>query len=250
MFDTVDGVITDTQVIGTATITQTGVTDYGDYVRIYISGTNITVTLWHSIGVYNSPTYVATVSNDPVFVGDGTETIIWGAQIEARSFPTSYIPTVGSSVTRSADFPSVPATSFMNSFNYTFDIEIDLYDADVTSGVFEGRNSTGDRISMYITSDGTLAIEVIYQGVSQPSEFYTIPARNDKIKIALSIAENNLEVFVDGISVDTGNSILVPSIDTIYLGRMNWGWQMNGHISKFKVHPYTITAAGASKMHA
>jgi hypothetical protein len=42
---------------------------------------------------------------------------LWGCQGEAGSFPTSYIPTTSSTVTRAADIASVTGTNFSNWFN-------------------------------------------------------------------------------------------------------------------------------------
>ena len=54
------------------------------------------------------------------FSGDGVSGIdVYGFQSEIGSFPTSYIPTSGSAVTRAADAASITGTNFSSWFNQT-----------------------------------------------------------------------------------------------------------------------------------
>ena len=66
----------------------------------------------------------ATTTEEPGFGanvnGDGTKGFYtWGYQVEAGAFPTSYIPTSGSTVTRADDFATIKGTNFTDFYNQT-----------------------------------------------------------------------------------------------------------------------------------
>ena len=76
---------------------------------------------WYRLGIVVTPTVspvvwvnlIAPAGLSSVFTGDGYSGIyLWGAQLEAGAFPTSYIKTEASQVTRAADSASMTGTNF------------------------------------------------------------------------------------------------------------------------------------------
>jgi hypothetical protein len=62
--------------------------------------------------------YATTADGTSSYLGDGTSGIyVYGAQLEAGSFATSYIPTVASTVSRSADVATMTGTNFSTWYN-------------------------------------------------------------------------------------------------------------------------------------
>ena len=68
-----------------------------------------------SSSVYVGP---ATGNGGASYTGNGTSGLyLWGLQLEAGSFATSYIPTVASTVTRNADVATMTGTNFSSWYN-------------------------------------------------------------------------------------------------------------------------------------
>ena len=65
--------------------------------------------------------YVSNSESTTNFAGDGSSGMyFWGAQMEASPFPSSYIPTNGSTATRGLDLTRVEGTDFSNAFGTEF----------------------------------------------------------------------------------------------------------------------------------
>jgi hypothetical protein len=80
--------------------------------------------------------YASTGNNILIFTGDGTSGIfVWGAQLEAGAFATSYIPTVASQVTRNADQAALTGSNFSGWYSQpegTFIAQFDMIGGSAT----------------------------------------------------------------------------------------------------------------------
>jgi len=144
-----------TGVLGTEEAGVTGlIEDYGSgWYRCSITFTTDVADTSGNIRVF-----LADADNDTTVALDGTSSIlIYGAQFEAGSTPSSYIPTDGSTVTRAADVMTIPAANlpwptpeFIGSelvTNGTFDTDTDWTKDPLSSGV------------PWVISDGVASID-------------------------------------------------------------------------------------------
>jgi hypothetical protein len=150
--------------------------------------------------------------------GDGTSGVyIWGAQLEAGSYATSYIPTTTASVTRNLEDSSV--TSFSSGIGQTEGV---LF-TEVTFGSTDNGTkwiaflwlSGSSYIGIYTDSNGRIFAEITNSGIqfSAISSVFALP--NEKHKIALAYKANDFAFYIDGVQIALDNSGTVPACDQV-----------------------------------
>lgn len=116
VFDLQDGVIVKT----TASVTASSITPMGNgwFRCAYTSSMSTGTSADRYIFAANDTT-AAAGTNPTNYAGNGTTVgvYVWGVQTEAGAFPTSYIPTVASQVTRTADVATMTGTNFSDWYN-------------------------------------------------------------------------------------------------------------------------------------
>lgn len=202
-------------------------TSYGNgWWRIVVSGTS---------GAGTSGDIIIQLCNaagSNSYTGDGTSGLfIWGAQLEAGAFATSYIPTVAAQVTRSADAASMTGTNFSSWFNGTagtFAINFDAFDRNGTiATVSDGTSS--NRFVNYPANSTQL--DIITGGVNQGSLGGGAISLNTATKLAYAYATNDAALSLSGGAVVTDTSLTLPSVNQMRLGASSGGGALlNGHI--------------------
>jgi hypothetical protein len=177
------------------------------------------------------------------YTGDGFSGIyIWGAQLEAGAFPTSYIPTVASQVTRSADAASMTGANFSSWYRAD---EGTLYGEAVTrtnvaiftawDGTQNNRVAIASRASGIIGSSGF----VIYNNTAQTAFTFTHANNN---KVALAYANNDVATTLNGAAVQLDTSASIPSTNQAVIG-FDGAARVTGWIRKIAYYPKRLANA-------
>jgi hypothetical protein len=136
---------------------------------------------------------------------------IWGAQVEAGSYATSYVKTEAAAVTRVADAASKTGISSLigQTEGVLFiDMEFNGYDSETKWIAFLGTGS--NYIGIY-TNNGSLFTAEVSNGTAQFLSVSFAFVVGQRYKLALAYKANDFAFYVNGTQVATDNSGTVPA---------------------------------------
>jgi hypothetical protein len=181
-----------------------------------------------------------------VYTGDGTSGLfLWGAQVEAGAFATSYIPTVASTVTRASDTPTITGANFASWYNAsegTIVVSADSFRGTAgTARTFQFDDGTADN---NIRAAGQSTLQVVDATVTQASLSPTplIPFDGTVFKFASAYKANDFASVTTG-AVATDTSGTVPTVTQLALGRGVGGTILNGHLRTLTYYPQRLADA-------
>jgi hypothetical protein len=194
---------------------------------------------------------IATADNGPSsYTGNGTSGLfIWGAQTEVGAFATSYIPTVASTVTRTADQAVIAAPMFAPWYNQSagsFLVEVVTFKPttlaasviaiDVSDGGINNRDYLG------FVSTAAEARTVVGGAVQAViNQNYTANAVE---KLAYAVAANDFAFVRNGSLAGTDPSGTIPTVNRMFIGNAAGSAAfLNGHIRSINYYPLRLTNA-------
>jgi hypothetical protein len=239
--------------LSSGTIIQTGGTNSNVTITPYPNGwyrCSTTITKTNTNGNF----YILNWNNTNSYTGTtGYGIYIWGAQVELASFATSYIPTVASTVTRSADNASMTGTNFSNFYNSTAATggTISVQARRGYSGNFSGYpniyeigdGTSNNRIIVYgIVNSTEYTLNIVTGGVSQLDYVFDTISTTNLFKTINSFATSSSTLCFNGSLKTTDTSVTLPAANRLFIGCVNgFGNLWNGTISSLSYYPTRLT---------
>ena len=190
---------------------------------------------WYRITASNSISnqarlelWVSDTQSVSAYQGDTSKGVyLYGGQIEVGSYPTSYIPTYGASVTRGTDSCSKTGiSSLIGQTEGTLFADFEI-DADNTNGynrvLAVGDGTSNNRIFIFAQNTEVFRFYVANGGAAQVDIVSTTSILGGRHKVAFGYKANDFIAYVDGVQVGTDTNGTVPTCSNLYIGTSETG---------------------------
>ena len=244
-----DGLTTGSNSSNGLTSVSTSIVSMGNgWVRASVTGTDpsASTACYIICSLSNSATPTFDSGNfNPSYLGSSSEYgFFYGAQMEASSYPTSYIPTTSASATRVADVctkSGIGALIGGTSGTVFFDIK--------TNPVLSSANykqfcyyftSGGAQSYMYLDSNNLITTNINWGSLF----FSATPfVANTRYKVALVYAPNDFALYVNGVSVATASSGTPLNNVDMQIGQINGSEMCEFVFNQYTHFPSRLTNA-------
>lgn len=242
IFDAVNGTANNTT---NSTLTPTiDIEDFGNYWRFSVTATD---TGNNTSLIFAYFATMSTSSSGALTTGVGSVRTIWGAQLEAGSYPTSLIPTSGSAVTRTEDFCNIPSGlgNVLNTSEGTLFVDVEVPRVSST-GSFEritlsDQNASTDRI-LFDNFGGNWRALMLSTAGNVNKTIVNVTA-NQRIKVAIAYSATSLRISYDGNTATTTSGSYTPTttLESFKFSNKDGGSKWQGKIHQTIYFPTALT---------
>jgi hypothetical protein len=212
-----------------------------DWLRIEAKGGNNATSL-EIYAANSTPNYTPITLNGSFY--------LWGVQAEA-SYPTSYIKTEGSAVTRNADqvYGAGDAATFNDSEGVLM-VEISALSNDITNRIISVSDGSGsNRVLVKFDNSSNLIQGTCTVGTDQASLLYYTNDITINSKVLFLYKSNDFQLWVDGFKRDFDTNGTTPSgLDRLNFDNSSGGSQFYGKTSQIQYFNTVLTDSELEKL--
>ncbi len=158
------------------------------------------------------------------YIGNGSGSVqVWGAQAEASSIPTSYIPTTTGSVTRNAEVITLPSGAVSGCIGQTegtiyAEVDVRTFTSSAARRIVNLRVDGSNLLSLQINEASTNIEFVAASGITSVTAFASgLTAGIYKIAVGYNSAASGTVLYVNGTLRDT-KTIAIPNLSAAVFG--------------------------------